>query len=239
LAAFLLRASPCKPGAGHDPILARTVQGDRDVVAPTSALTCIAPARISMWLEAIISQEDLVQVMGEFLPVKIHLDQEGKEEDAGKKSLEPERSLLLRAATQVSLVPDEGVRVICPAELTWSIAGMSPMMKLDELSVMIRPRVVEKNKGSVLEFALEVEEANFHALPAFLDNTIVKAVNAALATKKPAWDFTQTLTRTVGLGSMFDPVEALKIKVAWGKTKIGADVLGLVLSFKLGFVRTD
>ena len=59
------------------------------------------------------------------------------------------------------------------------------------------------------------------------------------ATKKPAWNFTETLTRTVGLGNMFDPVEALKIDVSWGKTKIGTEVLGLVLSFKLGFVRTD
>ncbi len=191
-----------------------------------------------MWLEAIITQEDLVQVLGEFLPVKILLDQD-REEGKDEKKDEPERSLLLHPATEVTLVPEEGIRVICPAEITWSIAGMSPTMKLDELSVLIRPRVVEKNKGNVLEFGLEVEEADFHSLPEFIDHTIVKAVNTALATKKPAWNFTETLTRTVGLGNMFDPVEALKIDVSWGKTKIGTEVLGLVLSFKLGFVRAD
>jgi hypothetical protein len=191
-----------------------------------------------MWLEAIISHEDLVQVMGEFLPVKIFLDQE----DVGtgeKKKDQPERSLLLRPATRVELVPEDGARVTCPAEVTWSIAGVSPTMKLDELRVMIRPRVVEKNKGYVLEFGLEVEEADFHALPEFVDNTIVKAINSSLATKKPAWNFTETLTRTVGLGKMFDPVEALKIEVAWGKTKIGGEAFGLVVSFKMGFVRGD
>jgi hypothetical protein len=191
-----------------------------------------------MWLEAIISQEDLVQVMGEFLPVKIFLDQSEVGEGEKKKD-EPERSLLLHTATQVTLVPDEGVRVTCPAELTWSIAGMSPTMKIDALQVMIRPQVVEKNKGHVLAFGMEVEEADFHVLPGFLDNTIAKAVNAALATKKPDWNFTETLTRTVGLGKMFDPVESLKIDVQWGKTKMGGEALGLVVSFKLGFVRND
>ena len=191
-----------------------------------------------MWLEAIISQEDLVHALGEFLPVKIHLDQrEGPDGKPAKD--EPERALFLDAPTEVTLVPEQGLRVICPAELTWSIAGMSPSMKIDALQVMIRPEVVEKNKGSVLEFGMQVEVADFHALPSFIDATIVKAINTALMTKKPAWNFTETLTRTVGLGRMFDPVEALKIEVTWGKTKIGAEVLGLVVSFKLGFVRTD
>ena len=191
-----------------------------------------------MWLEAIISQEDLVQVLGEFLPVKIHLDQD-KDADGEPKKDEPERSLHLLAPTQVIMVPAEGIRVICPAVLTWSIVGMSPSMKIDALQVLIRPEVVEKNKGHVLEFGMEVEVADFHALPSFVDATIVKAVNAALATKKPGWNFTETLTRTVGLGSLFDPVEALKIDVVWGKTKFGEDALGLVVSFKLGFVRAD
>jgi hypothetical protein len=191
-----------------------------------------------MWLEAIISQEDLVQVMGEFLPVKIFLDQTEVGEGEKKKD-EPERSLLLHTASQVTLVPEEGIRITCPAEITWSIVGVSPTMKIDALQVMIRPRIVEKNKGHVLELGLEVEEADFHALPGFLDSTIARAVNTALATKKPDWNFTETLTRTVGLGKMFDPVEALKIDVQWGKTKIGGEALGLVVSFKLGFVRAD
>ena len=132
-----------------------------------------------MWLEAIISEEDLVQVVGEFLPVKIFLDQDEVGEGQKKRN-EPERSLLLHPASEVILIPEEGVRITCPAELTWSIVGMSPTMKIDALRVMIRPRVAEKNKGHVLEFAMEVEEADFHALPGFIENGIAKAINAAL-----------------------------------------------------------
>jgi len=191
-----------------------------------------------MWLEAIITQEDLVKVLGEFLPVKILLDQE-KDADGEVKKDEPERSLFLRTPTVVTMIPDQGVRITCPAELTWSIVGMSPSMTIDALQLMIRPEVVEKNKGHVLEFGMEVEVADFHALPGFIDATIVKAVNASLATKRPAWNFSETLTRSVGLGTIFDRVEALKIAVGWGKTKIGAETLGLVVSFDIGFVRAD
>lgn len=191
-----------------------------------------------MWLEAIITQEDLVQVLGEFLPVKIYLNQDDDEKGERKKD-EPDRSLKLGRATTVKLVPETGILITCSAELTWSIVGMSPTVQIDELSVLLKPEVVEKNKGEVLEFGIQVEEADFHSLPGFIDETIVKAVNGALATKKPAWNFTETLTRNVGLGTLFEEVEALKIAVNWGKTKIGADVLGMVLSFKLGFVRKD
>ena len=182
-----------------------------------------------MWLEAIITHEDLVQVLGEILPVKIHLD-------ADK---EPDRWLELHRATEVALVPDQGLRVVCSAELMWSIAGVSPSIKLDELGLLLRPMVVEKNKGHVLEFKIEIEDADIRGIPGIIDATIVKAVNSSLAEKELTWNFTETLTRTVGLGKMFEPIEALKINVAWGKRRLTSEALVLVVSFKLNFVRND
>jgi hypothetical protein len=187
-----------------------------------------------MWLEAIITQEDLVQVVQELLPVKIHLNHEEEGEPTP-----PERWLLLHPATKVVLVPDQGLRVTCPAELRWSIAGMSPTLKLDELGVLIRPRVVDESTSHVLEFQFEVGEADLHGFPQFIDATIVKAINRALAAKKLRWDFARTLTRTVALPSVLDPVETLKIEVLWGKHRIGAEALTFIVSFKIGFVRGD
>jgi hypothetical protein len=184
-----------------------------------------------MWLEAIITREDLTQVMAQFLPVKIHLPEEGKEES--------DRWIMLHPATKVALVPDQGLQVTCPAEFRWPIVGLGPTVKIDELSVLMRPQVVEKNKGNVLEFSFELEEADFHSIPAFLDGTIIKAINAALANTRPGWNFTETLTRKVGLGKMFEPVEALSIAVQWGKHRINTEALTLVMSFDIGFVRGD
>lgn len=183
-----------------------------------------------MWLEAIITEKDLANLLEKLLPVKINLDYEGEK-------VEDDRWLLLHPATKVKLIPDQGLQVTCPAELSWSIAGVSPTMRIDELRVVLRPRVLEKQEGHVLEFGIEVEEAAFHSLPAFIDSTIVKAVNASLSTQKLSWNFTETLTRTVGLGKMFDPVEALQIDVSGGKYRITAEGLYLLVSFELSFLR--
>src|SRR5262245_18164187 len=137
-----------------------------------------------MWLEAIVTHADLVQVLGELLPVKIYLHHEGDEVD-------PARRLHLGSAPKVELVADEGLRVTCPAELRWAVAGVGPTMKLDALRVFLRPRVVERHKGGVLELDIEVEETDFHSLPELIDATIAKAVNAALTTKRIPWSFSE------------------------------------------------
>ncbi len=180
-----------------------------------------------MWLEAIITHEDLVQVVREALPVKIHLDH----------AQPATRWLMLHAATSVALVADQGLRITCPAELRWSIAGMHPNVKFDALSVLLRPRIVAAGGRHVLDFSLEIEEAAVHGLPAFIDATIVSAVNSALSARKLTWDFTETLTRTVKLPEILEPLEALKIGVVWGKRRIGVEALALVVSFNLSFVR--
>ncbi len=185
-----------------------------------------------MWLEAIIAQEDFVQLMKEFLPVKIYLHHEGEE-------VKTDRWLLLQSASEVALVANEGLQVTCPAELVWGIAGISPTVKVDALRVMIRPQLTEVHKGLVLDFHIQIQEADFHSLPAFCDGPVVKAINAALATKKIPWNVSETLTRKVPLGKMFDPLEALDIKVAWGKQRVDTAAVTLVVSFKIGFVRGD
>lgn len=182
-----------------------------------------------MWLEAIVTKEDLTQVLAEFLPVKIHLDNDD----------ETERWLWLGKATEVFFLPEEGLRVTCAAELCWSIAGMNPIVKFDTLGILLHPEIVEKHKGHALEFRMALEEADIRGLPALIDSTIVKGVNAALWAKPLTWNFTETLTRTVKLPKVFDEVEALTIEVGWGKKRMSADALVLVVSFKLGFVRTD
>lgn len=191
-----------------------------------------------MWIEAVVTQADVVKVLTEILPVRILLDSRAEAKDDGSKA-EPERSLLLRPASLVTLVPEEGIQITCPAELTWTFIGMSPTVQLDELRVMLRPRVVEKNHRPVLEVALEVQVADFHSLPAFIDEAIVRGINGALATRGLHWGFTETLARTVPLGAIFDLVEALRLSATWGETKITAEALGLVISLQLEFVRSE
>jgi hypothetical protein len=107
------------------------------------------------------------------------------------------------------------------------------------LKVLVRPDIVSKSSGDVLQFNLEIEEADFKGIPSLVDRGLVKAINASLATKEMAWDFTKTLTHTVGLPKLLEPLESLSIRVAWGKRRVDAEALVLVVSFQLTFNRAE
>jgi len=182
-----------------------------------------------MFLEAIATKDDLVQALGQILPVRIDLGGEHPRS----------RVLALHAARSVELVADRGLRVVCSAELTWDIAGLSPTVKLDELAILLKPRVVDHNGGAAIDFNIELEEADIHGLPGIIDATIMKAANAALVSKKITWDVTESLSRTVNMGSALEEVQRLKISVDWAKCRITAEAFVLAASFKLTFLRSD
>lgn len=181
-----------------------------------------------MWLEAVLSQDDFVRVLGEFLPVSLPLDDDDKV-----------RSLWLGPATSVDIVEGVGVRVACPAKLSWTLAGVATHISLATLQVMVRPEIRERKNGQALAFVLELEEADIEGIPALIDNTIMKAVNLALSRKELAWHFTRTLSRRVGLGDLFDPIDELIVKVAWGKERVSKDAIVFAVSIQLGFQRRD
>lgn len=186
-----------------------------------------------MELEAVVTQQDLVELMKELLPLKVYLGPP-EEPSAGGASPERDRWLQLEPATEVNLVAGQGLRVTCSALLRWAIAGMGPTLTIDPLRVMLRPQVVERAGALVLEFGLEIEKADFRVLPAFMDATIADAVSGALASRKLRWNFGKTLTRQVGLGGAFDAGKALDIAVADARLSIGADALSLVVAFEIG-----
>jgi hypothetical protein len=182
-----------------------------------------------MWIEAIVTQEDLRAVLDQLLPMKIHLD----------KDESKERWLHLDRATDIELLADKGLRVACPAEIMWSVSVVNIPIKLHTLRVVLKPEIVRKHHGDVLSFHIQLEEADIAGLPALVDHTIMHAVNEALAGKDLAWDFTKTLSRTVPFPGVLDPIDGLAIRVHWGKCRIGAEAIALVVSFDLAFHRGD
>lgn len=182
-----------------------------------------------MWIEAIISKDDLVNVVQQLLPLKIHFDDDPS----------TDRWLFLDKPTKIELVEGKGLRLACPAEIRWSIATIDVPFKLHTLEVLARPEVVSKPGGDVLAFRLELEEADFKGVPALLDHGITKAVNAALASQDFAWNFTKTLTNTVKMPKLLDPIDTLSIGVGWGKLRVDAEALVIAVSVNLTFNRAD
>ena len=182
-----------------------------------------------MWIEAIITKDDFAAVLGQLTPLRIHFDEDEK----------TNRWLFLGRPIAMELVPEKGIRIACPAEIMWSVAGLNVPIRLHTLQVLLRPEMVAKPTGHILQFVLELEEADMKGLPAFVDHTVMKAVNAALAAKELAWDFTKTLTNTVKMPAFLEPIKALDIKVGWGKRRVDDNAVVLVVSFQLDFIRGE
>lgn len=180
-----------------------------------------------MWIEAIITKDDFATVINQITPLRIHFDDDDK----------TNRWLYLGHPTNIELVAEKGIRISCPAEIMWSVVGLNVPFRLHTLQVLMRPEIVAKPTGHILVFNLELEEADFKGIPALVDHGIVKAVNAALAAQELAWDFTKTLTNTVKMPKLLDPIEALQIKVNWGKRRVDDEAVVLAVSFQLDFVR--
>lgn len=182
-----------------------------------------------MWIEAIVTEEDLRQVLATLLPVKIHLDT-----DPGT-----DRWLQLQVPESIALVEGKGVCLSCPAELRWSIVGIDVPVKIHQLTVFLTPKIVEKNRGEVLAFGIELEEADVAGIPGLVDTAIMKAVNGALAAKDLEWDFRETLLRKFEMPEMLDPIATLDLESKWGKVRMSREALVLALSLHISFTRTD
>jgi hypothetical protein len=172
-----------------------------------------------MWAEAILSKEDLAKVVQDFTPVKIRLGEEGE--------------LSLYDASEVTLVPDSGLRIACKAELKWPLLGITLPVKLNSLIVLVTPVIEKRADGDALVFRLLVEHADLTMVPTVIDNQITDRVNRALAEKhiELSWKFSETLSHVFQLPAALENLASFGLKVAWGEVKVGADALVLAVSF--------
>ncbi len=181
-----------------------------------------------MWVETIFSREDLTQLLDELLPAKIRL---GSEDD--------DAWLALFDLGEVALVPNVGLRVTCKAKLRWEIVSMSVPVTLHSLTVLLKPQIRKRETGDVLSFGIEIEHADLVNVPEFIDVKLTERVNRELEAKQDdmAWDFTTMLSRFIALPPIIDPIDAINVKVAWGKLRIDADALVLAVSFQAHLLR--
>lgn len=180
-----------------------------------------------MWVEAIISQEDVAALAAELFPLSVHLG-----------AADSEHYLLLSAATAVSLVEGRGLRFTCNAQIRWPVLGMDVPINVEALTVLLEPSVSEGSESLVL--GVQLEHANVSWLPALVDTKIVEAVNDVLKVKSRelSWNFTKTLSHEFPLPELLQPLRALDLNVAWGKVRVTAEALVLVVSFRAAAVMT-
>ena len=181
-----------------------------------------------MWLEAIFSPEDFTALATELFPLSVHLG-----------AADSDHYLLLSAATAVSLVEGRGLRFTCNAQIRWPVLGMDVPINIEALTLLVEPSIPDGSESLVL--GVQLEHANVSWLPALIDAKIVEAVNDALKMKSRelSWNFTNTLSHEFPLPELLQPLRALDLSVAWGKVRVTAEALVIVVSFRAAAVMTN
>jgi hypothetical protein len=172
-----------------------------------------------MWLEAILSREDLEHVLRDLTPTKIELREDG--------------DLYLGAPTSVTLVAGRGLRIVSPAKLRWTVLGIHVPLTIDSATVVLEP-VVRRSPGTpdVLAFQIQLEALSVAAVPDILEGTIVEKVNRELTHRHAelVWEFSDTLSHRFALPDLLTPARRLDLQVAWGEIRIDDAALVLAIS---------
>jgi len=173
-----------------------------------------------MWVEVILSRDDLAELFGKLMPLTIHF--------GGK-----DQYLSLSEPREVTLVPDSGLRIACKAKVRWPVLGLALPIALHSLIVLVQPQVVQTADGDILVFKLFIEHADFAGIPTAIDERITDKVNKELASRALdlSWNFARTLSRKVDLPRALRPVDALNLRLAWGKVRITDEAMVMAVSF--------
>jgi hypothetical protein len=172
-----------------------------------------------MWLEAIVSAADLQRTLARFAPVTIRLGEGGG-------------ALALESPSEVTLLANRGVRVVCRARLVWPVIGVRVPMTIRSLVILLCPIIEAQPRGDVLVFKLEIEHADFALIPTFIDNRITSQINAQLAEKhvELSWSYTETLHHVFRMPQALDAVESLALVVDGAIVKVTTEAVGLAVS---------
>jgi hypothetical protein len=170
-----------------------------------------------MWLEAIVTKEDVLDLATRLSPLEIRLGSDG--------------SLLLSRPSEVAFVPDHGIQVACDARLHWPFLGMKVPVTMRGLTFLVRPAVEERHGGYALVFRLGLERAGFTEF-GLLDEKVTALLDAELEKRhlELGWNFSRTLTHNFSMPDTLLSVEHIGLRVQLGRAKITSEALGLAVS---------
>jgi hypothetical protein len=181
-----------------------------------------------MWIEAILTANDLQALLGQFCPAVFRLGDSGE--------------LELDEPTDVALIEGRGIRVVCAAKLTWPVLGIHVPVSARSVAVMISPVVEHVGEGNLegedrseaLVFKLGIEHIDVTLLPAFVDDRVTARVNEELEKKhvELAWKFPDTLSHVFDLPDAMLSTSGLGLEVVSGSVRVTESALAFAVSFR-------
>jgi hypothetical protein len=186
-------------------------------------------AQEGMWLEAILTREDLLDAFCKLSPLEIRFGQNGV--------------LNLSAPTAVSMNPGKSVLIVCDAALHVPVLGIQVPVHMRGLTVELVVSVhdapgtegqeTQQGRGQVLQLAVQIDRTGVAHLPHLLDEGVTKIVNDELAKNHVgfAWNFHDTLTRSFAAPAALSTIARLGLRVTGGRVRVTEDALGLAVGF--------
>ena len=176
-----------------------------------------------MHVEAILTQDDVADVLRQFVPLEFELGKIGA----------AERIVAVDELRKVTLLPAEGVRVECTAHLRWPVLGIGVPVRIHELTIVLSPSVRIHMGEEFLVFKLKIEAADIAWVPARIDKSIAERVNRDLADHNVelAWNFHRALTHVFRLPDALRSAATLGLRVTGGKVTVTESTLGLSVTF--------
>jgi hypothetical protein len=174
-----------------------------------------------MWLEAVLSLEDLRSALTQLLPVTLELGSDGAAFAVGPPA-------------EVSLVPGAGLRLVCPAQLTWPVLGIRVPVSLNSVSLVLSPKVEQKDGACVLAFEPSLEHADFAMVPEFVDAGLTDVINRELLKHKTdlSWNFAETLQTSFQLPKALLPRRTMSIYSHGAMVRVTEEAVILAISLR-------
>lgn len=169
-----------------------------------------------MWLEAVLTEDDVRTVATQFSPLEVRLGPDGR--------------LSLSRPLSVLLVPGRGVEVVCNAQLKWPVLGMQVPVAMQKLTVLVHPTVEPRADGHALVLRLAIERAGVSQV-GLVDERVTVLLNDELARHhvELTWNFTRTLTHTFSLPPSLLSAETVGLEVRSGSTRVTRQTLALAV----------
>ncbi len=171
-----------------------------------------------MWFEAVLSGEDFGTLVGQFTPTTIPIG---------------DGSIHLSDPSEVALIPDVGVRIVCKARLKWPFLGIRVPIVIHSLAVVLRAEILSREDADEIVFKLELEHADFAGIPTLIDKQITEKINKELAEREIelCWKFAETLSHTFTLPSSLEGLSALSLRIARGRVKVTHEAMFFTVAF--------
>lgn len=181
-----------------------------------------------MWLQAIITGDDLMHALHELTPTRIQLDE-----------ADPNRAFDLNPPTEVLFRDNEGAVVRTSAVLRWDVIGIKVPIELRSVQLLLVPSIEQDADGNdLLVLQAKVEDLDLSSLPGLLDGALKNRINQALENPKSfvRWRFIRTLDFNFQLPHQVKPKLDLRLAARWGATRVTEQ--GFVMAASFGFFAT-